>query len=313
MVGREGFTRRRRLVPRRGSAVHDGGVRDRRFRRYGHGRRRRRHRWHANECQPGHGRPRRVHYPFVGFTLTCAQKKHVDLSETVTIEFRAVGSGSAAPSGGSLTASNTSIGPVPASWPDDEANCPSTLPVLAAAPSTVTLTAPARGRHLLVHRAVPHRRVGTDRHGRRQQLGRHGSGSESVTYTLTVPSKQAQTITFPAIADRSSAIRLRRRGERELGLAVAYDAVGDCTVSAAGIVHIVAAGTCIVTASQGGSDLQRGRSGQPQLQHREGEPDDRLPAAGQPTSVRASSPSARARTPVSAWRSRPLASARTTA
>jgi trimeric autotransporter adhesin len=191
----------------------------------------------------------------VGFTLTCAQKKHVDLSETVTIEFRAVGSGSAAPSGGSLTASNTSIGPVPASWPDDEANCPSTPPVLVAAPSTVTLTAPLAGG---TYSYTVSYRIGVS--GPTATAGDNssdvtGSGSESVTYTLTVPSKQNQTITFPVIADRVFGDSDFAAGaSASSGLAVAYDAVGDCTVGGAGTVHIAAAGTCTVTASQGGND-----------------------------------------------------------
>jgi MBG domain/YDG domain/MBG domain (YGX type) len=191
----------------------------------------------------------------VGFTLTCTQKKHVDLSETVTIEFRAVGSGSAAPSGGSLTASNTSIGPVPASWPDDDANCPSPTPVLAATPSTVTLTAPVAGGN---YSYTVSYRIGVS--GPSATAGDNssdvtGSGSESVTYTLTVPSKQSQAITFPAIADRVFGDADFAAGaSASSGLAVSYDAVGNCTVGAAGTVHIGAAGNCTVTASQGGND-----------------------------------------------------------
>ena len=112
----------------------------------------------------------------VGFTLVCAQKKHVDLSESVTIEFRAVGSGSAAPSGGSLTATNTSIGPVPAAWPDDDANCPTPTPELGVCAEQRHAHRSVHRRHLHVHRLVPHRHFRSGRHRGRQQLGRHGSG-----------------------------------------------------------------------------------------------------------------------------------------
>ena len=189
----------------------------------------------------------------VGFTLVCAQKKHVDLNESVTIEFRAVGSGSAAPSGGSLTATNTSIGPVPAAWPDDEANCPTPTPELASAPSSVTLTAPSTGG---TYTYTVSYRIGIS--GPAATAGDNssdvtGSGSESVTYTLTVPSKQDQTITFPAIADKVYGNADFAAGaSASSGLPVAYDAVGDCSVTG-GIVHIVRAGSCSVTASQPGN------------------------------------------------------------
>lgn len=83
----------------------------------------------------------------VSFVLTCAGKQHVDLGQTVSLTYTA--SGSTIPVGGSLSATTSTIGPIPAVWPDDttgggSTNCPSPAPVLNDnGDSVVTITAPA--------------------------------------------------------------------------------------------------------------------------------------------------------------------------
>jgi hypothetical protein len=84
----------------------------------------------------------------VSFKLTCSTKNHVDSGQSLPLNFNLAGS--SVPSGGSLSATNTSIGPVPASWPDDttsggSTNCGSPLPtpIQDNGDSTVTITAPS--------------------------------------------------------------------------------------------------------------------------------------------------------------------------
>jgi hypothetical protein len=80
--------------------------------------------------------------PPVSFELQCNGNRHVNSGQSVNLTFSL--SGSTVP-GGNLSATNTTIGPIPASWPDDGTNCPSPAP--APIPdngnSVVTITAPA--------------------------------------------------------------------------------------------------------------------------------------------------------------------------
>jgi len=82
----------------------------------------------------------------VSFQLQCAGKGHVDDAQTVAVTFNLAGS--TVPTGGFLSATDSSIGAIPATWPDDttgggSTNCPSTPPVLDDnGNSTVTITAP---------------------------------------------------------------------------------------------------------------------------------------------------------------------------
>src|SRR5215510_4182683 len=67
----------------------------------------------------------------VSFTLTCSNKQHVDNGQTLSLTFDLPGS--TVPAGGALSAGNASIGPIPASWPDDTTgggttNCGSPAP-----------------------------------------------------------------------------------------------------------------------------------------------------------------------------------------
>ena len=77
----------------------------------------------------------------VPFLLSCTNGSHVDPGQTVTMT--KVGQG--APGGGAvLSVTNGSIGPVPAEWPADGAECPVPRPTLAGSTaSLVTLRAPA--------------------------------------------------------------------------------------------------------------------------------------------------------------------------
>ena len=75
----------------------------------------------------------------VDFSLTCAGLQHADEGQTVTL----AASGTTVPLNGSATATSTTIGPVPASWTDDNFGCPSPAPTLPAnGQSTVTLRMP---------------------------------------------------------------------------------------------------------------------------------------------------------------------------
>ena len=76
----------------------------------------------------------------VGFHLTCAGLGHAEPGATITL----TQSGSIVPDGGSVSATTTSIGPVPADWTAPGEGCPSPAPTLLSnAPSSVTMTMPA--------------------------------------------------------------------------------------------------------------------------------------------------------------------------
>ena len=86
--------------------------------------------------------------PAVGFLLNCAGSRHVDQGQSVSLSFHT--GGSSAPAGGTVSATPGTIGPVPASWPDDAtgpSNCGSPGPTALVSAtlgvnSNVTLTAP---------------------------------------------------------------------------------------------------------------------------------------------------------------------------
>lgn len=94
----------------------------------------------------GNVAPGAVLTTYVSFQLVCTGNKHVDNGQTVNITFFL--GGSTVPTGGSLSATNASIGPIPAAWPDDTtgpSNCgtPSPTPLEDNGDSTVTITAPS--------------------------------------------------------------------------------------------------------------------------------------------------------------------------
>jgi hypothetical protein len=81
------------------------------------------------------------------FRLTCTGKQHPDQGQTISLAFSS--GSSTIPAGGSLGATNATIGTIPAPWPDDttgsgSTNCPSPAPTLGDnGDSTVTITAPS--------------------------------------------------------------------------------------------------------------------------------------------------------------------------
>jgi hypothetical protein len=89
---------------------------------------------HLGEHAPGE-----VVEASVAFTLTCAGSAHPDEGTTITLQ---VGTRSV-PLGGDVAAKAATIGPIPASWPDDSQNCSSPPQQLASnEPSVVVLTMP---------------------------------------------------------------------------------------------------------------------------------------------------------------------------
>ena len=75
----------------------------------------------------------------VGFVLTCKGLSHVDPGQVVTFTASTIG----VPAGGAASATDATLGPVPPTWPADDAGCPAPAPTLeTGVPSRVTLTAP---------------------------------------------------------------------------------------------------------------------------------------------------------------------------
>ena len=75
----------------------------------------------------------------VDFTLLCGGLAHADEGQTITVAASSV----TVPLNGAATATSTTIGPVPASWTDDNFGCPTPAPTLPAnGHSVVTLRMP---------------------------------------------------------------------------------------------------------------------------------------------------------------------------
>src|SRR6186997_534442 len=93
--------------------------------------------------------PGAVLTPKTSFKLECNGNNHADNGQTVNLTFSLAAS--TVPSGGSLSATNASIGPVPSSWADDGNQCPGQgstpgtplTPLNDNGDSTVTITAPS--------------------------------------------------------------------------------------------------------------------------------------------------------------------------
>jgi hypothetical protein len=78
----------------------------------------------------------------VSFTLVCAGLRHADPGQTVTLSD---GGGTIPAAGGSISATDALIGPVPSTWADDSGGivgCPSGLSLASSGPSHVTIVAP---------------------------------------------------------------------------------------------------------------------------------------------------------------------------
>ena len=71
----------------------------------------------------------------VSFTLVCGGTSHPANGATITIQPQSFSK----PLDGTIASTSTTVGPIPAAWPDSPAGCPSPLPTLAAN-STVTVT-----------------------------------------------------------------------------------------------------------------------------------------------------------------------------
>ncbi|HVE47701.1 MAG TPA: Ig-like domain-containing protein [Acidimicrobiales bacterium] len=133
----------------------------------------------------------------VSFQLECATKKHVDDRQSVLLTFNSAGS--TAPAGGSLSASQASIGDgdsgVPASWPEDGVDCPSSPLILSGGVSTVSVTAPtATGTYTYVARYI----VGLTVPGSDDSSSITGS-APAITFTLTVAAPSDTTAPETAI------------------------------------------------------------------------------------------------------------------
>jgi hypothetical protein len=74
------------------------------------------------------------------------------------------------------------------------------------------------------------------------------------TYVKAAPQTKDQTITFPAIADKTYGdADFDPEATASSGLSVSYSASGNCTI-VSGMVHLTGAGSCTITASQAGND-----------------------------------------------------------
>jgi hypothetical protein len=85
--------------------------------------------------------PGAIVHASVTFELVCTGVRHADLGQTVVLTQGTT----VAPEGGSISVGQTSIGPIPDSWPDDigaDTGCPSPLTIPANGPSEVTIEAP---------------------------------------------------------------------------------------------------------------------------------------------------------------------------
>jgi hypothetical protein len=84
----------------------------------------------------------------VGFILKCAGLRHVDAGQTVMLTVSSMG----APEGGSITATDATVGPIPPTWGDDTHGlngCPNPVPdpISASIPSIATIHAPVADGH----------------------------------------------------------------------------------------------------------------------------------------------------------------------
>jgi hypothetical protein len=125
----------------------------------------------------------------VSFILECNGNKHVDNGQTVNLSFTLAGS--TVPAGGSLSATNATIGPIPAGWPDDGDNCPSPAPAPISdnGDSTATITAPSSAGTYNYVVAFTRNIAAPDISG----------GNTTVTFTLTVsaPANTAPSLSLP--------------------------------------------------------------------------------------------------------------------
>ena len=116
--------------------------------------------------------------PPVSFELRCNGNFHANNGQTVGLNFSAAAS--TAPAGGTVSATNATIGAVPSAWPDDGSSCASAgnpSPLQDNGNSTVTIGAPKSAGNktytVSYAKTVPPPDV--------------TGGNVTVTFTLTVP------------------------------------------------------------------------------------------------------------------------------
>ena len=140
----------------------------------------------------------------VSFSLMCSGNKHVDNGQIVSLKFNdGNAGGSTFPGGGTLSATDTSIGSIPSAWPEDgqgNSSCPSPDPTLADnGDSTVTIVAPSTAGvySYIVKYAVEISPAGND-----DPASVTGS-APVVTYSLRVVSADTTKPTISAAATTS--------------------------------------------------------------------------------------------------------------
>jgi hypothetical protein len=169
--------------------------------------------------------PGAVLTPKTSFRLICDSKNHVDQGQTVTMTYS--GSSSVIPAG-SMTATNASIGPIPASWPDDTSgggstNCTNPLPTQGDnGDATVTITAPTSPG---TYTFSPRWTFSLSPAGAGDSNAVQGSGA-TVGYTLTVavPNTAPTTPGTPTLAAGSTT---PNNGVFSLTWSASTDAQGD--------------------------------------------------------------------------------------
>jgi hypothetical protein len=151
------------------------------------------------------------------FSLACGGGQHLDQGKTLTMTFTPGG----APAGGTLSATNATIGPAPAAWPDDNSGggaCTGVADLQDNGDSTVTITAPTAPGSYTYTVTWSHVITPTNDNG-------VTGNSEHVTYTLTVPSNTAPTV--PGKPALTAGSLTPNRGAFSLGWTASTDAQGD--------------------------------------------------------------------------------------
>jgi hypothetical protein len=119
----------------------------------------------------------------VNFSLVCQGTSHPADGATITIQPNAISQ----PQDGTIASTSTTIGPIPASWPDNPASCPSPAPVLAAnGPVTVTLKTPTLPG-IDYQFTIIYARVGASGF----------SGTTAINFTVDVVVNTPPTLTLP--------------------------------------------------------------------------------------------------------------------
>lgn len=197
----------------------------------------------------------------VSFTLVCSTKQHVDQGQVVNLAASAI----TVPAGGSLSATDAALLPVPVAWPDDTSgggttNCPSPAPapINDTGNSLVSIIAPSTaGTYSFVVRYT----FSLSPAGSGDNQAIQGAAHVDVTYSLTVPAPaiQDQTINVtnaaPASAAYASSFTVAATGGGS-GNPVVIASSGACSGggdNSALISMTSGTGTCTITYNQAGA------------------------------------------------------------